>query len=357
MDTKRFFCLLFVLALLGEMSPVCAQPTTQTPEQPALQRIAFGSCSDARKPIPAFNAIAQANPDLMIFVGDNVYADTTDERKLKQAYRVLGKNPGFRRLKDTCPILATWDDHDYGINDAGAEHPNKAASQSVFMDFWGIPQDSPRRERQGVYHAEVFGPQGKRVQVILLDTRYHRSPLTRRPKKDSSRYAGRYLPNPDPAVTVLGEAQWDWLKEQLTQPADLRLIVSSIQFVAEDHGWETWAMFPAERTRMVELIRSTQANGVVFLSGDRHHAEMSRLDGDTPYPLYDITSSGLNRPGLEKDEPNRHRVGDRYHLPNFGLITLDWNNPAPTATFQIIDVKGNVHIQQQAALTDLAPPD
>ncbi len=356
MDTTRFIRQLLVLALLCAVSPACAQPTAQTSQEPALQRIAFGSCSDPRKPVPAFNAIVKARPDLMIFTGDNVYADTIDEKQLRRAYRELGKHPGFRRLKKACPILATWDDHDFGINDGGAEHPNKAASQRVFLDFWGIPKDSPRRAREGVYHAQSFGPQGMRVQVILLDTRYHRSPLTRRPKRDSSRYAGRYLPNPDPSATMLGEAQWGWLKEQLTQPADLRLIVTSIQYVAEDHGWEAWAMFPTERTRLIELIRSTNANGVVFLSGDRHHAEMSRLDDDTPYPLYDITASGLNKSGLEKDEPNRHRVGPRYHLPNFGLITLNWDAPAPAATFQIIDVKGNVHVEQHTALTDLAPP-
>jgi alkaline phosphatase D len=356
MDQARLTPRLCVLVLLLAVAPAKAQPATQPTAGPALQRIAFGSCSDPRKPVPAFLAITRAKPDLMIFVGDNVYADTTDERELRRAYQTLGENPGFRRIKDTCPILATWDDHDYGINDGGAEHPNKAGSQRAFMDFWGVPKDSPRRTRQGVYHAQMFGPEGQRVQVILLDTRYHRGPLTRRPKNDSSRYAGRYLPNPDPSVTMLGEAQWAWLQEQLEKPADLRLIVSSIQFVAEDHGWETWAMLPAERTRLIELIRSTNANGVVILSGDRHHSELSRLDQDAPYPIYDLTSSGLNKPGLEKDEPNRHRVGQRYPLSNFGLITLDWNRPSPAITLQIIDPQNNVHIEHRVTLDELAPP-
>ncbi len=360
MNKARTIPRVAMLFLLLIAAPTIAQPETQPDTQPsakpALQRIAFGSCSDPRRPIPAFRAIAQANPDLMIFVGDNVYADTVDEDELRQSYKQLGNHPGFRQLKKACTILATWDDHDYGINDAGIEHPNKAVSQSVFLDFWGVPRDSPRRSREGVYHAQMFGPQGQRVQVILLDTRYHRSRLTRRTKGEHYPTSGRYVPNPDPFVTVLGKTQWDWLKEQLEQPADLRLIVSSIQFLTEEHGWETWAMFPKERTRLIELIGETKANGVVFLSGDRHHAELSRLDDDTaPYPLYDITASGLNKSGLENDESNRHRVGQRYHLPNFGLITIDWNRPAPTATLQIIDPKGNVHIQHPITLNDLTP--
>jgi alkaline phosphatase D len=314
----------------------------------------LGSCSDPRRPVPAFDAIVRADPDLMIFMGDNVYADTVDEKKIRRAYRKLGQHAGFRRLKKACPLMATWDDHDFGLNDMGREHPGKAGSQRAFLDFWEVPKDSPRRGREGVYHAQVFGPEGRRVQVILLDTRYHRDALRRRPKRDSSRYAGRYLPDPDPAKTILGEAQWGWLEEQLSKPAEVRLIVSSIQFVAEDHGWETWAMFPAERGRLIELIGTTGANGVVFLSGDRHHSELSRLDEGTPYPIYDLTSSGLNKPGLEKDEPNRHRVGERYHLSNFGLITLDWEGPEPGMTFQIIDPRGRVRIEHKSLMADLA---
>jgi alkaline phosphatase D len=345
-----------VLILLLSVASACAQTTQQAPQEPALQRIAFGSCSNPRKPVPAFLAIAQTNPDLMIFVGDNVYADTTDERKLRRAYKDLGENPGFGHLKNICPILATWDDHDYGLNDAGVELPSKVTSQRVFLEFWEVPKDSPRHTREGIYGAHIFGPQGQRVQVILLDTRYHRDLLTPIPRNDRDKLPGRYIPNPDPDITILGKAQWTWLKEQLAKPADVRLIASSIQFVPVEHGWEGWMQFPAERTRFIELIRATKANGVIFLSGDRHHAEISRLDEDAPYPLYDITSSGMNQPGGQSNERNRHRVGPRYYHTNFGLITLDWNQPAPAVTLQIIDPQGNVQIQQHIPLADLAPP-
>jgi alkaline phosphatase D len=337
--------------------PSADTASTQLDTAQPISRIAFGSCSDARKPVPAFDAIANAKPDLMIFLGDNVYADTTDEAELRNAYQVLADHAGFRNLKQAFPLLATWDDHDYGINDAGVEHPAKAMSQQVFLDFWGVTKDSPRRKREGVYDAQFFGPIGQRVQIILLDTRYHRGPLTPRPKDTESTRGVRYIPNPDQALTILGETQWAWLKEQLSQPAELKLIVSSIQVVAEDHGWETWAMFPAERLRLIELIHETGANGVIFLSGDRHQAELSRLDDHTPYPLYDLTASSLNKPGLENDEPNRHRIGKRYPSANFGLLDIDWHAENPTITMQIFDPEGGVHVEHRVTLDELTPRD
>ena len=99
---------------------------------------------------------------------------------MRAKYARLAAMPGYQAAQVACPILATWDDHDYGVDDGGGEYPKKVESQQVFLDFFGDPEDSPRRKRQGVYDAEVFGPPGKRVQVILLDTRYFRSPLKKK---------------------------------------------------------------------------------------------------------------------------------------------------------------------------------
>jgi alkaline phosphatase D len=166
-------------------------------------------------------------------------------------------------------VLATWDDHDYGANDAGAEYPKKRESQQVFLDFFGVPKDHPRRKQEGVYNAHVFGPPGKRVQVILLDGRYFRSPLKKgyQPGEPGEGRRGKYSPNTDPDATMLGEAQWRWLAEQLKVPAEVRLIGSGIQVVADEHGSETWGNFPNERRRLFRLIRDSKASGVVLLSG------------------------------------------------------------------------------------------
>jgi alkaline phosphatase D len=347
---------------------ICLNATTSRAEQPSpgsgflpidpgqkISRIAFGSCSDPRKPVPVFETITRDEPDLMIFLGDNVYADTTDRVRLRAAYEDLADDKAFQRLRDVSPILATWDDHDYGINDGGAEHPTKAMSQQVFLDFWGVPASSPRRDREGVYHSLTLGPDGRRVQVILLDTRYHRGPLK---QADEPRELGigPYLPDYDPGmhVTFLGEAQWAWLEQRLREPAEVRLIASSIQVIAEDHNWEAWAMIPVERKRLLELITETGANGVVFLSGDRHHAELSRLTDGVPYPLYDVTASGMNKTGMERDEPNRHRVGQRVREANFGLIDIDWDAEPPAMNIRVLNADGVMRIGQRVTLDELA---
>ena len=157
-----------------------------------LSKIAFGSCADQGKPLPIYGAIVDAKPDLLLLLGDNIYADLDRGRKvtpevIKEKYDILAGLPEWQRLKAACPMLATWDDHDFGKNDGGAEFEIKDESQKLFHDFFGTPADSPRRSRKGVYDAHVFGPVGKRVQVILLDTR---SPRPTPPARSWARSSG-----------------------------------------------------------------------------------------------------------------------------------------------------------------------
>jgi alkaline phosphatase D len=320
-----------------------------------LQRIAFGSCAHQDRPQPIWEAVVAARPELFLFIGDNIYADTQDLDVMRAKYAKLAAVPGYQKLLQTCPVLATWDDHDYGVNDGGADYPKRAESQQVFLDFFGVPKDSPRRRQPGVYDARLFGPPGQRVQVLLLDTRYFRSPLKRRPGAATG--VGPYQANTDPATTLLGPEQWKWLEEQLRAPAQVRIIASSIQVVAEDHGWEKWMNFPHERDRLFKLIRDTRAGGVLFISGDRHLAELSMMDG-AGYPVYDLTSSGLNQASKawRRYEPNRHRVATLNWGDNFGLITLDWNRPDPLIRLQIRDDAGEVALQQKVLLSTLQPP-
>ncbi len=221
------------------------------------RRIAFGSCASEERPQPIWDAVAATRPELLLMLGDNIYADTEDMDVMRAKYARLAAVPGFKALRESVPILATWDDHDLGVNDGGSEYPKKVESQKIFLDFFGDPEDSPRRKRPGVYDARIFGPEGKRLQVVMLDTRYFRSsPLM---KKTVPKGEGPYVPNPDPTTTMLGEDQWHWLEEQLRKPAEVRLIVSSIQVVAEDHGWEKWMNLPLQRERLYRLIKETKA--------------------------------------------------------------------------------------------------
>jgi len=299
---------------------------------PPLTRIAFGSCADEEKPQPIWDAILAYRPQLFVFAGDNVYGDVRNGRNvpdaeliqsLQESYAQAAQMPAISRLRNTVPHLATWDDHDYGKNDAGADFAGRYEAQRLFLQFWEVPLSDERHQREGIYHSQTFGPEGQRVQVILLDTRFFRSPL--RPT-DQRNAAGRerYLPDEDPSKTMLGEAQWSWLADRLREPADLRLIVSSIQVVAEGHGWERWGNFPRERQRLYDLIRETAANGVLLVSGDRHIGGLYREMTAAPYPLIEITSSGINQvfPGNREAGPNR--LGAVYGAPNFGTFDVDW---------------------------------
>jgi alkaline phosphatase D len=322
-------------------------------EKKPLSRIGFGSCMHQDKPQPIWGPLVATKPELFLFLGDNIYADTEDIAEMRKMYAQLGAQEGFKKLKKQCPLLATWDDHDLGRNDVGAEYPKKKESQEAFLDFFEVPKGSPRRKREGVYHAEVFGPVGKRVQVVLLDTRYHRSAL--KVDKSLPRFLGQYVPNDDPKATVLGEAQWKWLEEQLKVPAEVRLIGSSIQFVANEHHFEKWGNFPRERERFLELVRKTKANGVVILSGDRHLAELSVLETGVGYPLYDLTSSGLNQANkrYRKLEPNRNRVAIQDIGNNFGMVRIDWSKEGPLIGLEIYDEEGDVTIRLKLPLSRL----
>ena len=352
MCTRYFAGLLLAVTL-------ALAPTVRGDEPKAITKIAFGSCVDQDKPVPIFDAMAATKPDLLLLLGDNMYADL--DRKLKvtpdvirDKYQQIAKVPGFVKLKAASGrVLGTWDDHDYGKNDAGADWVHKDAAQKEFHDFFGTPENSPRRQQKGVYHAETFGPPGKRVQVIILDTRYFRSPL-KKGKFDPRTRIAPYFPNTDADATMLGDEQWKWLAEQLKQPAEVRLLVSSIQVISDEHPFEKWMTIPKEREKLYATLNASGANGVVILSGDRHLAEISLDTKALGYPLYDLTSSGFNQAtkNWRAPEANAKRVAGMPYGDNFGLITIDWSDD-PRLTMQIRDEDGDTACGVKVRLSTL----
>lgn len=193
----------------------------------------------------------------------------------------------------------------------------------------------------------------RRVQIILLDTRYNRSPLVFKDDPTDLIDGGRYLPDADPNATLLGSKQWAWFEEQLRVPAQVRIIGSSIQVVDEDSAGEKWANFPLERKKLYTLLwRST---GSVFISGDRHFAELSMMDGEAGYPIYDLTSSSLNwsEHVFRMMERNRHRIAVLNRGDNFGLVEIDWERRDPLLRFKIVDEDGDVMIHHKVELSVL----
>lgn len=123
---------------------------------------------------------------------------------------------------------------------------------------------------------------------------------------------------------MLGEAQWSWLEQRLREPADVRLLVSSIQLLAESHGWERWGNLPLERQRLIRLIGDTGAGGVVILSGDRHFGGYHRRTADAPYPLVEVTASSFNRPRRDAREHDVLQLNEIVTDATFGLVRIDW---------------------------------
>jgi alkaline phosphatase D len=306
-----------------------------------LTRIAFGSCARQNKDQPIWQRIIDWQPDLYIALGDNIYADTEDMAEMRAKYAQLAAKPGFARLRRTTPMIATWDDHDFGVNDGGSEYPKKEESRAIFLDFWGVPADHPRRAHSGIYGAYYYGPPGRRVQVILPDNRTFRSPLLGMSVEPAD--GGQYLVNPDPAATMLGAAQWEWLEQELRQPADLRIFASSTQVLADAPGYEAWINFQADHQRLLDLIDFAQVDNLLMISGDTHYAELSRLDRGVPYPLYDLTSSGLTEV-WPVFGPNRNRIAQAPLAPNYGRLTIAWDGSQPHVLMEVQMLDGTVAI-------------
>jgi alkaline phosphatase D len=321
---RRTVSQLATAAALAAPLPVVAQRGPQS--DAALTRIAFGSCADQKKPQPIWEAVLGYKPELFIFMGDNVYGDFNSRSgdKLRESYEAANGIEGYTRLRRTVPHLAIWDDHDYGKNDGGADWAHKDVAKDEFCRFFDLPGDDPRRQRDGLYDARIYGPAGRRIQVILLDIRWFKSPWKITDQRGAPGKE-RYLPDEDPAKTMLGEVQWKWLAEELRKPAELRVLVSSIQLLAEGHGWERWGNFPLERRRMFETIRAAKANGVITISGDRHLGALYREQPAGLYPLTEVTSSGLNQVYASAREPGPNRLGELYAAANFGSIEIEWS--------------------------------
>ncbi|HZF50497.1 MAG TPA: alkaline phosphatase D family protein [Polyangiaceae bacterium] len=317
---------------------------------PPKTRIALGSCMHQDKKKPVLNLATASAPDLFVFLGDNIYGDSTDLAVLQAKYDKLAASPEFQALRAAVPLIATWDDHDYGANDAGKEYPQKAATKGLFLDFWEEPAGSPRRTQEGIYTSYLYEEPGGTVQVILLDTRWFRDPLDL--NSDPTKYKNDYQPTMDTSRTMLGDAQWAWLEGELGKPADVRILGTSTQFGHEYNGYESWTNMPHERQKMVDLIKKTGAEAAIFISGDVHWGELSKLEAAGGYPLYDLTSSGITEtwPAIEV---NANRVGEPVAENNYGFVEVTWGETDHAISLGLVDVAGVTRVQHEVSTSDL----
>ena len=306
------FCLSFFLLLISSSNFIYAESI----------KIGLGSCLDQDYPQPIWQSIKKEDLNYFIFLGDNVYGDTRygSLRKMKSAYDKQKKVlPDF--LNDIS-IFSIWDDHDFGINDGGADYRFKRQAQELYLDFWEITKDDDRSNREGIYFSknEIFFD--KKFKFIFLDTRFFRSKL--KGKKSN------YIENIEPDATILGNAQCTWLENELKSDFDFLFIFSSIQIIAKDHRFEKWSNFPNERAKLFELLEQFNDKTILF-SGDRHRAGIYRKNG-----IIEVTSSSMNKPGSSFNETDSYLIGKTYPQENYGVLEILEN----TIHIKIKDIKG-----------------
>ncbi|MED6169567.1 hypothetical protein PIB30_022508 [Stylosanthes scabra] len=348
----------------------------QQQQQQTVSRIAFGSCNNQSAPQPIWDAVVDFHPQVFIWLGDNIYGDTkhpfklfgrertigpwknvprfvpSSEQEMEAKYKRAKSHPVYTRLRQNAKVVGTWDDHDYGLNNAGKEFDRKVTNQKLLLDFLDEPQDSPRRKQAGVYASYTYGSAGRDVKIILLDARYHRDPV-------------------GSCGTMLGDSQWSWFEKELKGPQTAITIIGSSVQVIPNHtaitlpffDMESWTRFPKERDRLFKLIADSKRSGVFFISGDVHFGEISRYDCGGDYPLYEVTSSGITQSveGTLPDffhyvvrfvawlVPSTMRVKNKncryksciYGQPNFGAIEINWESQPVTLKLEIRDKNGH----------------
>lgn len=251
-----------------------------------------------------FSSIHADDPDMMVWLGDNIYLREVDWNSKTGIYH---RNTHTRALPELQPLLASthhyaiWDDHDYGPNDSDRSYWDKDITLQAFKDFWANPNYGVGGT-EGITGTFFWGD----CQFFMMDDRWYRAPR---------HGTGQYF----------GDEQMTWLLDALRYSnASYKFICNGGQVINDAAVFENYAQFPAERQTLLDSIDKYNVKGVVFLTGDRHHSEISRMqtaDGDV---FYDITSSALTSTTTpHPDEPNNYRIpGSMIGVRNYALISV-----------------------------------
>jgi len=291
-----------------------------------------------------FDSMAALSPDLMLWLGDNVYLrsfDLATPAGIAARYRYTRAAPELQRFLAATHHYATWDDHDFGPNDSDGSFQLKDAALDVFTRYWpGVRYGMPGTP--GVFRLVRYAD----VAFFLLDDRYHRKP-------------NAWPAGPD--KRLLGEAQLQWLKEALVSvSATFRVIVLGNQFL-RDTGHESFQAY-ADRQELFDWIRDRRLEGVLLVSGDRHMTELKRLERPSAYPLYEYTSSPLTSTpytpppgGAEATNPLRI-PGTLLSERNFGTIRMEGKPAERRLVLRAHDIEGRVRWERVITRAELSLP-
>jgi alkaline phosphatase D len=307
---------------------------------PPAVRIALGSCFFVNEPaydrpgtpygdgFEILAAITAQRPDLMVWLGDNTYLREVDWYSRTGIFRRYSHTRAYAGLQ---PVLAAmshyaiWDDHDYGPNDSDASFRDRHIARDAFESFWGNPAMGVDG---GPGITTTF--EWSDVQFFMMDDRTY--------KTANERVTG--------TAAYLGDRQVDWLISALkASPATFKVVAIGGQVLNSAAVFENYAKVPEERARLLEALRAERIPGVLFLSGDKHWTELSRMEREGTYPLYDLTVSPLTAGPSDrwKSEQNAYRVdGTLVTERNFGMLDITGPREDRVLTITIRDAGGNV---------------
>ena len=299
-----------------------------------IESIGFGSCNRTDLDQKIWDVIANQSMNAWVWLGDIVYAEEENMDDLALKYSIQKSLPAYRKLSSKTNIFGIWDDHDFGKNDGGSEFRKKQQSRDLLFDFLDLSTDHPARSRNGAYQSYCFGVERQKVCLYLLDVRYFKEEY----EKDLG-LKQRYKKNNG---SLLGEEQWRWLeKELLKNDAEVNLLAGGIQLISSEHAYEKWANFPKARQRLFDLLKENKIKNPIYLSGDRHFAEISVIELLPNYKLYDVTSSGLTHSYEDLEEEfNSKRISPLITSKNFGMI--NWNWDTRKIALQIYNIDGRI---------------
>ncbi|MBL0953479.1 MAG: alkaline phosphatase family protein [Leptospira sp.] len=343
---KHFF---FILLCLSSLTiPLLAKDSKTL-------SIGFGSCLHQEKESPILKTIQSEKLNYFIMLGDNIYSDQLSANDKIPAYEKQFNRPEWKAIQKDTKLLFTWDDHDYGVNDSGAEYGDKINSRNIFLKY--VLPMMPKQislgteNNEGIFYSYWIPFQGKKIHIVIPDTRYFRSPLE---KSFYSFLTGKsqYRPSSDTTRTILGQEQWEWLTKELSKPSDLLIFVSSIQVLPTEQPFEKWNNFPHERERLLLALQNAKTKGLLLVSGDRHIAEIHEYKIQNKSSLIEITSSSLNLPlpFLPLEYDSELKIGTAYKNENYGTIQISLKDGMLHWSTSIKDVKGNSVLEIQSNL-------
>ena len=315
---KYFILIIFCCNML------CCQNKTSDEQ---VLTLAFASCNNQNlDSLQIWSSVLATKPDYFIWTGDIVYLNEETPQGLKEGYDIQKSNKEYQELISSAKILGIFDDHDSAMNDGGANNPYRVEAKALLLEFLDEPVESPRRTRDGIY--DSYSMANGFVKIILLDTRWFRSDLMR-----SDEPGMRYHPSNE--GTILGSEQWEWLENELSDTTPkVIILVSSIQFLNDFHGFEKWGNFIHERQRLINLLNGS-GKQVIVISGDRHFAEISKLSDQ----ILGVTSSGMTHTYRAVKESNPLRISPLIVDRNFGLIEISYSKT--NASINLIELIGD----------------